>query len=287
MFNLNDMRIRYTSLPVLPVYVHSPGLVTIEYALLDWGSQLTLINAQVARRHNLTGPSMLSQVGTIHLDAPRRNAMRVDFSVESLDRSIAFDLTGIEACEELDISRPAIDWLAVVNKWPHLKMMPAPVSEAVNITLLIGFNTPAALDILRTLRPPTEYPDAPKALLTPLGWCVVGSLDGNPAGKQRCFHVHNLVADHQALYDAFDQFCNYEGFGTAPNIPPPIPVADSQALSLFQRTIKHDGTRYEVGLPWIEGQPDLPNNEVASLKRFYQLNRKFELNDEFYRLYSN
>ena len=108
MFNLNDMRIRYTSLPVLPVYVHSPGLVTIEYALLDWGSQLTLINAQVARRHNLTGPSMLSQVGTIHLDSPRRNAMRVDFSVESLDRSIAFDLTGIEACEELDISRPAL-----------------------------------------------------------------------------------------------------------------------------------------------------------------------------------
>ena len=115
----------------------------------------------------------------------------------------------------------------------------------------------------------------------------MGSLDGNPAGKQRCFHVHNLVADHQALYHAFEQFCNYEGFGTAPNIPPPIPVADSQALSLFQRTIKHDGTRYEVGLPWKEGQPDLPNNEIASLRRFFQLRRKFELDDEFYRLYSN
>ena len=35
---------------------------------------------------------------------------------------------------------------------------------------------------------------------------------------------------------------------------------EKRALSIMEKTTKHNGERYEVGLLWAEDEPSLPNN---------------------------
>ena len=47
------------------------------------------------------------------------------------------------------------------------------------------------------------------------------------------------------------------------------------ALEKMEKTIRYLGDRYEVGLPWKDGDPHLPDNSQAVLRRFHALEKRF------------
>ena len=52
-------------------------------------------------------------------------------------------------------------------------------------------------------------------------------------------------------------------------------------MDLVNSTILHVDNRYEVGLPWIDRDVNLPNNYSSALRRFYQLEKKFKGDSNF------
>ena len=49
-----------------------------------------------------------------------------------------------------------------------------------------------------------------------------------------------------------------------------------RALSILEKTTKHNGERYEVGLLWAEVEPSLPNNYFSAYQQFLSREKRLE-----------
>ena len=49
---------------------------------------------------------------------------------------------------------------------------------------------------------------------------------------------------------------------------------EKQALSFLEKTKKHNGERYEVGLLWAEDEPSLPNNYFSAYQQFFPMEKR-------------
>ncbi|KRZ74107.1 hypothetical protein T10_11196 [Trichinella papuae] len=63
--------------------------------------------------------------------------------------------------------------------------------------------------------------------------------------------------------------------------------ADSKASQLFEKTVRFDGKRYEVQLPWSNEEVQLPNNYNQALSRLLQTERSLRRNPTKALLYSD
>ena len=80
------------------------------YALLDQGSQVSLIHHSLAAQLNLKGPKRRTLTGTFHGSDPIIVTRRVNFELLLTDGISSFRVNQAEAVPNLNISRPAIDW---------------------------------------------------------------------------------------------------------------------------------------------------------------------------------
>ena len=51
---------------------------------------------------------------------------------------------------------------------------------------------------------------------------------------------------------------------------------EKRALPILERTTKHNGERYEVGLMWADDNPDLPNNFYSAYQQFLSMDKSLE-----------
>ena len=61
---------------------------------------------------------------------------------------------------------------------------------------------------------------------------------------------------------------------------------DQLARSKLDASIKFDGARYEVGLPWISDKVTLPDNYLAALRRLYSIEHKLNRDSAFAEKYA-
>ena len=54
---------------------------------------------------------------------------------------------------------------------------------------------------------------------------------------------------------------------------------DNEALQILEKTCRHNGERYEIGLPW-QTNVNLPNNYYAALNRVRSLEKRLTRNPE-------
>ncbi|KRY64445.1 hypothetical protein T4A_3312, partial [Trichinella pseudospiralis] len=55
---------------------------------------------------------------------------------------------------------------------------------------------------------------------------------------------------------------------------------ESAALRKFEEELSLVGGRYQVGLPWVQGRPDLPNNYPQAKRRLLALQRRLDAREE-------
>ena len=61
---------------------------------------------------------------------------------------------------------------------------------------------------------------------------------------------------------------------------------EESALSQFKKSLKFDGERYEVALPWKENHPKLRDNYAQAVKRLVSAENQLKRNDERAAAYS-
>ena len=79
-------------LSVVSVKIMANGKCIETHALLDTGSQLTLLRNDIANKIGFDGPCKKLKFGTFHGLDPQKDTKRIFFSVTSIDNSSSFNV---------------------------------------------------------------------------------------------------------------------------------------------------------------------------------------------------
>ena len=161
-------------LAVVKLKLEANGHSFITYALVDQGSELSLMTQQTLRALNLRPPTEEMLVGTLHGDA-LISVQKADVTITSLDGSFSFDALELPAVKTFNLQPAVIDWPKEKLKYPHLADLDLGPVDFSKITVFLGSDYQDALEELETRKSTPESP-GPWGIRTVFGWCVRGPL---------------------------------------------------------------------------------------------------------------
>ena len=164
---------------------------------------------------------------------------------------------------------------SVCKDFGHLSDINFPQIRDNKIGILIGGDAfTATVPLKYTIGPPTT----PYGVLTQLGWTIKGPVPNKYrqiTEKNQCNRNITLFNGVKSEETILDEDMLQE---------------DKKALQIFEDTVKHNGERYEIGLPWKQNI-QLPNNyflakaQLRSLEK--RLNEDKQLADTYSSLIQN
>ena len=94
------------------------------------------------------------------------------------------------------------------------------------------------------------------------------------ATKHLLFFASHETSPHSSSTDILEHYWNVEKIATEPAQKDASSTHDKEALQTLQDTCRHNGKRYEIGLPWKSDSP-LPNKYFAALSQLRSLEKRF------------
>ena len=134
-----------------------------------------------------------------------------------------------------------------------------------------------AYHLIRPLEYKSGQKNQPWAVKTALGWTVSGALP-----KSETSHLAascNLSVASDPLADQMKKWWDMETYASVCNVSGKS-KEDKRAISLLEKTTRHNGERYEVGLLWAEDKPNLPNNYYSAYQQFLSMEKRLERDPE-------
>ena len=250
-------------LQVVPLTMHGPAGSKQTHALLDLGSQISLVTDRIAGSVGLTGPAERLCVSTVN---GRQNiqSRRVDFQIQPLTSDKKHDVSGAQTTPTLNASGKKINWPKEQLTWPHLADLPLTAVTNERLDVLLG----ADLFQLIVPREVREGPaGTPGAVRTNLGWIATSHDPRSSIHGTNVQRVNCIGSSDNNLHEQVKQLWFTESFGTKYNESPRKSKADERALALLSERTTRVGQRYETGLLWKSEDIHLPDSRAAAQKR--------------------
>jgi hypothetical protein len=263
-----------TLLPIVPVLIEVNSRTWSGYGLLDPGSQISMITNTLANELRLEGKKTKLKIGTYHGCDPTADTTKVSFKIYSRDKRSFFNIPVCYAVPALKIRNDDIDLKKVVKDWPHLAGLKVPARKSVDVEVLIGSCDMAPQEILEIRKDPMNE-RAPRGLRTAFGWCIAGPISPSTVNTQlQCNSLSLPLAADQDLADAINRFLLIETYEARSDAKAPIGKEDLRDINILNDTTKFVGDRYESGLLCKSDEPNLPDNSVSVLNRFFKWERR-------------
>ena len=266
-------------LSIVPIVVKSNGKECFTFALLDPGSEATILTDRLAAKLGLQGRTLKVKFGTF-CRSEEIKATLVSFVIESLDSSIEFQVEKAYTVPDIKLSRRNIDWPNIKKRWTHLEDLELPTTNSSLVENLIGRDVDTA-HVQLDSRTPVEENQGPRAVLTPFGWIVTGKVPSSilqGPSPRRSVHFGNAQEVDAALVDAVQQFWSTASFGTNTNAKKVMSEDDARAIKILESSIVDVGQRYQVGLLLKTPNIQLPNNRPQALKRLFSVEQRLQRN---------
>ena len=188
-FNGHCRTVSSVLLMVVPIKISANGKFVETKALLDSGSQLTLVRQDIVDELGLEGPTQDLRFGTFHGIDPKIPTKKVSFVISSKDNSFSVSVGEAYSVAALNVSPGEVDLLKQQTQWEHLSDLELVPVDPKEVTVLLGMNVRPAHDKFDS-RKPKDRSEEPEAVLTPFGWVVVGPTGKkNSTGRRSCFHL--------------------------------------------------------------------------------------------------
>ncbi|KZS08018.1 Uncharacterized protein APZ42_028147 [Daphnia magna] len=288
-----DMAIN-TSLAIVPVLLQANGVEIETFAFLDPGATVNLIREDVVKQLKCKGNAKNVSFGSFHGQDPQFQSTTVSLTVKARDRSFEADLKQVSTVptQYLKLPCPPKELMEIRSRYPHLKDVK--LVDVGEPTILIGAGN-QWLHLRLDERLPPVGTDTPFGLLTPFGWTCVGDLtlgtqqhDSTVCRSNKplltvqnlCYHVQESPTEALLLRQV-EKLWGTESFPIVTPAQPLESIEDKLARKKFDATIQFDGTRYEVGLPWVSDDIALPDNYNSALRRLFSIENKFTHNSNF------
>ncbi|XP_067674852.1 uncharacterized protein [Haliotis asinina] len=163
-------------LKVVKVVLHGPGGQMETYAVLDDGSQRTMILTSTAERLKLCGRTDEILLSTIRHESYRCTGKSVNLSISPGDSpQIQYPISNAFTSPSLCLSEYTYPVKDLQIRWPHLRDYPLPSIYNAQPVILIGSDY---ADLILPQEPVHFGPKgAPVAVHTRLGWSLQGQAD--------------------------------------------------------------------------------------------------------------
>ena len=202
--NISNTKVAY--LQVLPIYVLNGTRSIKVNALLDSGSDSTLVTKTLADKLKLTEKDQPLTLSNAVCTSTRTMSKLVNFQILSPSHPLKILISNAWVVENLDLLRFTINSNTINKQWNHLQDIQIEVDNSQEISVLIGADYPH-LHISKDVGIGND--DEPIAISTPLGWVLLG-------GKSRTNYVRTnfMVKETELLSNTVERFWSLESYGT-------------------------------------------------------------------------
>ncbi|CAH8494788.1 unnamed protein product [Dicrocoelium dendriticum] len=263
---VTDAGSRCVALGVIPVTVVGPFGSIETYALLDNGSDTTLITQDLVGRLRLEPQPSSLTIKTINGDRSMDSSV-VKFYLRSLNGLEEIEVERAFAVPSLPIQASCHGTQAEARKWPHLADLDFEEIRDPRISLLIGCDIPEAHWVLDQRLGGCKEPYAIKTLL---GWIVLGPLG---SAMRRVASVNGIWAADIPIADQIQMLYNAE-FSDFDALELSMSCEDSAVVAKTEAGTRLVHGHYVVPLPWRDGSEVLSSNRVMAEKRLAYLKRR-------------
>ncbi|XP_028513775.1 uncharacterized protein LOC110239139 [Exaiptasia diaphana] len=255
-------------LNVLPVVVTSSDNRSLStYAFLDNGCTDTLIDRQLADELGLTGRTEEIEIVTI-TSTQEAESKRVNFTIKAINSDEKVKVNDAYVLADLRQYGQVLPESVDTSTYTHLQDIKFSSVDLPRISVLIGSNIPSA-HVQREVRIPDDGDNGLYGYHYSLGWTLCGPID---AISKDTVSVNSISMDCQ-LDEALEKFWKLED-NVISGAKKELSVDDKRALRIISETTRFVDGHYEVGLPWKDAEPNLPDNRRMAEKRLEMLKRR-------------
>ena len=266
-------------LQIVPVRVKSSnGMFFQTYALLDNGSESTLIRADFARKLKLNGKKRSINVSSIKDTGETVRVHEVAIEVRDDNNTSSFVIKEALAIEKDKFHMPSQQLPLGYQSdktWDYLHGLHLVNIEANKVTMAIGADVPAALIQLHIRR---GKQGQPLAVRTPFGWAIFGS------SKTQVDDINEQVSVNltftSELNDSVRKFWELDSKMEQHHNEVGLSQQDKECMKKLETNTKLVDGKYEVPMLWINDDVKLPNNYHMALRRFKLLKNRLKRDTE-------
>ncbi|KAK3739937.1 hypothetical protein QZH41_015978, partial [Actinostola sp. cb2023] len=264
-------------LQIVPIVVTSQEGSNVQtFALLDSGSQTSLVLEDFANKVGLDGVTSTLHLGTVNSRDEAVRSRKVSFKVSAVNKVEDSHEVVVEEAwtvPQLNIPEQKVT-RDMLKDLPHLSDIPIPEIDSGAVTILLGANVLEAI-LQRDVR--RGNVGQPVAVLTAFGWTLTGSIKSVvPPERLHVMHVHRVRNAEEQLLQRVEEWWRTDAFGTKYENETPRSVEDKKALEILENTVKHLGDRYEVGMLWRDRDVKFPDNRAMAEKRLKSTERRLK-----------
>ncbi|CAH8612557.1 unnamed protein product [Schistosoma margrebowiei] len=265
-------------LGMIPVRLKSRKAEIVGYALLDNGSDVTLIKSNCLRSLGLSEDEASVVVETVGGNRTMK-VTSAPFEVYSLDRSEHVTIEGALIVARIPGHKPTKSAMNNLVKWPHLSDVPIDSLDSEEVLLLIGCDIPEAHWVLDQRLGGRKSPYAVKTLL---GWTVFGPALCSEYRKRVVNHTSKLQTLENEIRKPYDV-----EFSDVYSNDKSLSVDDKTAIRIVEGGTRFVNGHFGVPIPW-KVHPNMGggNYEVAN-SRLQSLKRRLLKDDILYIKYTN
>ena len=258
-----------TLLQVVPVIIiGDQGKSKEVYALLDPGSQTSLLSEEVMEQLGLDGEEQELHLRNVESCGRPQLSKRLQLDLFA-SRGNCTRVTVPEAfsVKNLNIRTPQVQ---VRPEWHHVSGLDIPDCSNKKVDLLLGANV---LEAVLQLEVRTGYPGQPVAIRTLFGWTLTGSVaDLVPDAHRSVMFIHKVTPEHSLCLD-LQEWWSTESFGSMFKGEAARSQEDLQAQKILDKTTRTEDGRYEVGLLWKDRDLEFPDNRKMAARRLLSLEK--------------
>ncbi|XP_043201117.1 uncharacterized protein LOC122369981 [Amphibalanus amphitrite] len=259
-----------TLLQVVPVTVlASGGKEKQVWALLDPGSQTSLVSEEVMTQLNLQGEPQTLRLQNVEGCGRLQNSvkMKLELKASGGDGS-RIVVPEVFSVRDINVTVPELPDKRI--EWKHLLDLDLPDCSGKRVDLLLGANV---LEAVLQLEARTGKAGQPVAIRTAFGWTLTGTVKGFLPERTRQVMLIRKMAPDDQMSAALQEWWSTESFGSRFEGQDAKSPQDVRAVKIMEDTTRRLDNRYETGLLWMSDDVCLPDNKMMAANRLYSLEK--------------
>ncbi|XP_055613505.1 uncharacterized protein LOC129759945 [Uranotaenia lowii] len=264
---------------IIPVILYGSKKSLNTFAFIDDGSELTLMEDQIAKELDLDGPTQSLCLrwtsGTHRTESASR---RISLDISGTDeQSKRYRLANIRTVESLQIRPQTLDMMEMRKKFKHLQNIPIQSYENACPRIIIGLEHAKLGHPFKSREGNLDEPIAVKSCL---GWTVYGKCSNN-LSTTLYVNQHSLLkcpcekTNDEDLNLLMKNFFAIDNLGLNKSDNVIMSREDQRAITLLENHTFQSG-RYEVNLLWKYDHARLPDSKSMALSRWKCLQRRLQ-----------
>ena len=262
-------------LQVLPVRISNGNKSIVVNALIDSGSDSTLIAQSVSNYLNLNGQEQSIVFTNAINQTSNIKSKLVNFSLSSKLHPSKIKFENVWVVNEHNLMTYK-NKQNFYKKFEHLKDINFDTIRSTDVSLLIGGDMPE-LHLASEIRKGNK--NEPIGIRLSLGWVLLG-------GNNKRKHVLNsnrICVCESNINESLKQFWQIESYGTnKENCEVLLPKSEQKAIEMLNKTVVKDNSgHFHIGLLWKNENSKLYFNRETAVSRLKSLENKFKKQPEF------